>query len=107
MNDIDYHYRLRRLCCYYEAQTHVARGVNAMTLWDLHQQKSAELTGFHTATPECYRSRLCEIGFDQGEHVTCLRVTPFGGPRVYRIGDGMFSLDRELALQILIKATES
>lgn len=75
-----------------------------MTLWELPQLDSAVLKGFETTTPDRYKSRLCELGFEEGGEVTCMRVTPFGGPRVYKIGDGVFSIDREMAKQILVKA---
>lgn len=48
------------------------------------------------------QTRLSELGLDPGEIVQCLQSSPFGGPRIYRIGDSVFSIERALAENIEI-----
>lgn len=73
-----------------------------MTLWDLPQNAKALVSGFAQEISDKYRLRLDDLGFASGEEVTCLKTIPFNGPRVYKIGDSVFSVDREIASQILV-----
>lgn len=75
-----------------------------MTLWDLQQKTSAVVTGFAPEISDKYQQRMAELGFAHGEQVTCIKKTPFNGPRVYKIGDSVFSVDKDIASQILISA---
>ncbi len=72
------------------------------TLWDLPQNSTAFVSGFTREISEKYRLRLDDLGFATGEKVTCIKRIPFNGPRVYKIGDGVFSIDKDVAAQILI-----
>jgi ferrous iron transport protein A len=77
-----------------------------MTLWDLPASGGAVLQGYIQSAPDKYRERMEELGFVIGQSVSCLRITPFGGPRVYSVGGSIYSLDRELAEQMMISVTE-
>ena len=50
-----------------------------------------------------HATRLREIGLEEGESVKCLKVLPFGGPRVFQIRDGVFSLEESLANRVFIQ----
>lgn len=74
-----------------------------MTLWHLPRSRKARVIGTATRLSHSYRLRLEELGFRQGGEVTCLRKTPFGSPRIYLVGDSVFSLARDVAEQIEIE----
>jgi ferrous iron transport protein A len=73
-----------------------------MNLWELGAQNDACVLHFSPTTPTNYRERLSELGFVVGASIQCLRITPFGGPRIYKVGGCIYSLDRELAQMIHI-----
>jgi Fe2+ transport system protein FeoA len=74
-----------------------------MTLWMLPEHQSAKVLGFTDLLPEEYRQRLREIGFEKETEVLCLRSTPFAGPKVFQIGDSVFSLARDLAEMVTLE----
>ncbi len=79
------------------AQTH--------TLWDLLPRYAGRIVEILPHAEEAYRNRLYDLGFLVGEAVTCVRRTPFQGPRVFKIGDSVFSLDRETACSVVVTVT--
>ena len=75
-----------------------------MTLWHLPRSRKARVIGTaHSSFSLLIGLRLEELGFRQGGEVTCLRKTPFGSPRIYLVGDSVFSLARDVAEQIEIE----
>lgn len=74
-----------------------------MTLWNLDKMQSGSVAGFDAALPNNYQTRLRELGFAKNAAVTCLKKTPFGGPKIYQIGDSVFSLAKELASSVIIE----
>lgn len=76
--------------------------VYTRTLWDLSPHNAARIVEIQPHAEESYRNRLNDLGFLVGEAVTCVRRTPFQGPRVFKIGDSIFSLDRETALTVVV-----
>ncbi|MFO7762173.1 MAG: FeoA family protein [Wenzhouxiangellaceae bacterium] len=77
--------------------------MDSIPLWVLGTGQRAVIAGFDPVLPEAYRQRLTEMGFHGGERVTCLRQPAFGAPRVYRVSNTVFSLDREIAAHILMQ----
>jgi Fe2+ transport system protein FeoA len=73
-----------------------------MNLWDLPKLQQGTLQNFSNDLSAVEHQRLADLGFHTGEAILCLQQSPFGGPRSYRIGDSVFSLEREIALKILI-----
>jgi len=67
------------------------------TLWAMRRGQQAWIEAFDDGLDPAYRVRLSELGFHPGERVTCLLSPAFGAPKVYRVANTMFSLDRELA----------
>lgn len=63
--------------------------------------------GFDSALPDAYRIRLMEFGFHPGETVSCLLSPGLGAPRVYRVSNTVFSLDREIAARVFVVDTPS
>jgi Fe2+ transport system protein FeoA len=75
-------------------------------LWNLKVNQSAVVSGFSTKLAESFVSRLSALGFRNGQKVLCLGETPFGGPRIFQIGDSVFSLAGDLATGIVIDKFE-
>lgn len=73
-----------------------------MTLWDLTQNEVAFISGFSDLLSEKYRARMRDLGVGSGETIRCERKIPFNGPRIYRVGGSIFSIDRDIASQVLI-----
>lgn len=74
-----------------------------MTLWDLKQGQHARITGIAAEMEEVFQRRLEDLGFRAGETVMCSKKIPFGGPRVFRVGDSVFSVERSMALAVNIR----
>jgi Fe2+ transport system protein FeoA len=79
-----------------EQRTHI-------TLWDLPLNEAAELIGFAESLGERYRGRLQEFGFHSGEEIRCQQQPGFGAPRVFRVSNATYCLDRDLAEQVLVR----
>lgn len=73
-----------------------------MNLWNLNENESAEISSFGETMDIKYQTRLRELGFESSTPISCLKTSPFGGPRVYQIGDSVFSLTKDLASNVLI-----
>lgn len=69
-------------------------------LWKLTETMTATIKGFSEQIPSEHLTRLRELGIDIDKTITCLKKTPFKGPKVYQISDGVFSLDEETAIKI-------
>lgn len=74
-----------------------------MKLVDLSRFQSALIKGFDQALNEGFQRRLREIGFCEGAAVQLMRSIPFGGPRVFRVCDAVFSIEPAIARQIEIE----
>lgn len=72
------------------------------SLWVLPPGETRVIVGYDDALAANYRVRLMELGFHVGESVTCLQAPGLGAPRVYRVSNSVFSLDREVAGGILV-----
>ncbi len=77
-----------------------------MSLWNMSKGQKAQISRLDITTGEHLR-RVQELGFEPGETVTCLKITPFGSPRVYQVGPCVFSLSRDLAEKIHIASGDS
>lgn len=75
-----------------------------MTLWDLDVNAQAYITG---TLPTNEETRLKSLGFITEQKVLCLQKTLFGGPKVYQIGDNIFSLSKEVASTVLIDTKDN
>lgn len=75
------------------------------TLWDLLPLDAACIVDISPLIDKSYRNRLHDLGFLVGEVVACVRRTPFQGPRLFKIGDSVFSLDRDIAQSVMVTVT--
>ena len=74
-----------------------------MSLSMLREREGGVITLLDTHINQGYAKRLRELGFREGERVTCLKILPFRGPRVFQVRDGVFSLDISTACRIFIR----
>ena len=72
------------------------------SLWDMAEQASASVLSFKQAMPKRYALRLRDLGFHEGASIICLKRLPFNGPMVLQVSDNVYSLTKELAVQIWV-----
>lgn len=73
-----------------------------MTLWDMDINSIGEVTRINETLEESIHNRLREIGLEKGQNITLLRKALAGGPIVFQVADGVFSLEKNIATQIFI-----
>jgi ferrous iron transport protein A len=73
-----------------------------MTLWDMPKNSKATVTGLNTELLSDLQLRLNEMGFMPGEMLTCIRRSPFNGPLVLQIQDCVYSVEKQLAMNITV-----
>ena len=66
-------------------------------LWELAVGDSREIVSVGGDTADDAVQRLIDIGFREGQKVTCVMQPGFGAPRVYAIGGATYSLDQQTA----------
>ncbi len=76
--------------------------MNTTSLWALPEGGQCELQKFAPTLPENYRIRLEELGFHPGEKLHCLNAPRLGAPKVYRVSNTIYSLDKLIAERLFI-----
>ena len=71
--------------------------MKSTTLWDLLPGHEVQVQGFSEQLNDSYRRRLKELGFHEGEAVTCVQAPRLGAPRLYRVHNTIYSLDDNIA----------
>ena len=74
----------------------------AMTLWTLRQGRSGVVSHLAGELSEALATRLTDLGFRTGQRVHCIHQPGFGAPRVYRVNGSTYSLDNQLAEQVVL-----
>ncbi len=74
-----------------------------MNLWELPEHACGVIQSYDSNLPNSSLQRLRDLGFAEGEGVECIQRLPLGGPRVYRMGDSVFSLDRDIAIAVKVR----
>lgn len=72
-------------------------------LWNLTKTRSAKIISLCTTAQPGECLRLNELGLFAGQKITCLKVAPFKGPRLYQVSDSIFSLAQEVADKIIVE----
>ena len=75
-----------------------------MSLWSMRSGDTGIIEDFLDSLPENFRIRLSELGFHPGETVHCVKAPALGAPKLYRLNNTTFSLDKEIASQVQLKA---
>lgn len=68
-----------------------------MKLAQVPLRTCCRILGFDEALNPSFRTRLRELGFCEGARVELIRKLPFGGPRVFRVADAVFSIEPEIS----------
>lgn len=76
-----------------------------VSLWSLAAGVQCELQSFDENLPSSYQIRLQELGFQPGNTLQCLQTPKLGAPRVYRVSNTVYSLDKSIAERLLVKLT--
>ncbi len=74
------------------------------SLWEIKENSKAIIDIYNDSIRIEYKSRLLELGFSPSTEITCLKITPFNGPRVFEVSGSIFTLERDLAKNIFVKA---
>ena len=72
---------------------------NQTSLWDLPAGGTALIAGINGGI-DAATQRLIDIGFREGQRVTCLLTPGFGAPRVFAVGGATYSLNRAIAERV-------
>ncbi len=76
----------------------MSTSTNATSIWALSAGESAVIAGVYDA--DSATQRLIDIGFREGQRVTCLLTPGFGAPHVFIVGGATYSLDRATAERV-------
>lgn len=74
-----------------------------MTLWDLNEHQTAQITGFDPEVSPGLVTRLQELGFAVGSPVKCIKRPPFKAPRVFEVPGGVYTLEIEATRFIQVR----
>lgn len=75
-----------------------------MTIWDLPSKKSASISSLCHTMHEDVAIRLQEMGFEQGQLITCIKRTAFNGPTIIQLGDCVYTLEQSIANHVNVSA---
>ncbi len=67
------------------------------SLWQLRRGDSCVITGFDEALQPRFRTRLTELGFRPGASIFCTMAPRLGAPKLYRVANAVYSLEKQIA----------
>ena len=73
------------------------RNVRHTSLWQLGKGDRCVITGFDAAMQPRYKTRLTELGFRPGADIFCTVAPRLGAPKLYRVANAVYSLERQIA----------
>jgi ferrous iron transport protein A len=76
--------------------------MSSQTLWDAPKRATVRVTELVAGLNPLVVNRLQEMGLEPGQLVECFGRGPFKGPVVVQIQDCVYTLEQEIAQQILI-----
>ena len=85
----------------------MSTSTNPTSIWELSAGESAVIAGVYPDDVDSATQRLIDIGFREGQRVTCLLTPGFGAPHVFIVGAATYSLDRATAERIKTIEPES
>jgi Fe2+ transport system protein FeoA len=72
----------------------------ALSLWQLQRGDAVRISRYSDAIAENYRRRLQELGFRPGARVICTAAPSLGAPKLFRVDNAVYSLDKLVAREI-------
>lgn len=67
------------------------------SLWNLRKGENCVITGFDDAMQSRYKTRLTELGFRPGADIFCTVSPRLGAPKLYRVANAIYSLEKQIA----------
>ena len=74
------------------------------SLWQLRKGDSCVISGFDEAMQPRYITRLTELGFRPGADVSCTVSPRLGAPKLYRVANAVYSLEKQIAELVSTKS---
>jgi len=74
------------------------------SLWQLRKGDSCVISGFNDAMQPRYITRLTELGFRPGADVSCTVAPRLGAPKLYRVANTVYSLEKQIAELVSTKS---
>ena len=75
----------------------------AKTLWQLKCGESAVLDSFADDFSPDYRARMMELGFHSGALVSCVVTPRMGAPKLFKVDNAVYSLEKAIASLITVQ----
>lgn len=75
----------------------------ANTLWQLKRGESAVLEAFTEDFSPVYRARMMELGFHPGARVSCVVAPRMGAPKLFKVDNAVYSLEKAVASLITVQ----
>ena len=76
----------------------------ASSLWQLRKGDTCVISGFDEAMQPRYKTRLTELGFRPGADVSCTVAPRLGAPKLYRVANAVYSLEKQIAELVSTKS---
>ncbi len=76
--------------------------MSIQTLWDAPKRATVRVTELVAGLNPLVINRLQEMGLEPGQLLECFGRGPFNGPMVVQIQDCVYTLEQQIAQQILI-----
>lgn len=76
-------------------------------LWQMSQGETRVITGFAEQLPAAYKKRLTELGFRAGASILCTMAPRLGAPKLFKVANSVYSLEKELAAHIHTQTTSA
>jgi Fe2+ transport system protein FeoA len=67
------------------------------SLWQLKKGDRCVITSFDAAMQPRYKTRLTELGFRPGADIFCTVSPRLGAPKLYRVANAVYSLEKQIA----------
>ena len=71
--------------------------MSSLSLWELAVDDSRDIVSIRSDTADDAVQRLIDIGFREGQRVSCVMQPGFGAPRMDAVGGATYSLDKRTA----------
>ncbi len=74
------------------------------SLWQMARGNRCVVTGFDESIQANIRTRLEELGFRRGAIITCSMAPRLGAPKLYKVANSVYSLEKNLAKLVQIES---
>lgn len=76
-------------------------------LWQMKRGVQSVIEGFNPALDLSVKGRLVELGFHQGSRVLCTQSPRLGAPKLYKVGNAVYSLEKTIAECVMVHPVTS